>query len=826
MTEQRSYLPILLAGGMGTRLHPITADLPKPLIPVDGVPAICRILDTLDAIGYRKAVVTVRYLADEIISALGTRYRGISLSYSREDGTGRGTAGGVRAAWDVFGEGAAGALVISGDAVFTCDLDALTSLCKEKAADAVILCTRVSDPSAYGTVHTDGDGRITAFVEKPCVAEAVTDLVNTGIYCLSRAFLERIPTTGAPDFGTDVFGAALRRGDALYACRGEGYWCDIGSFSSYLACSRAISRGEIRTPHTAQMRQRAPQGTSDCSLGRKCTLGTGAFVRRSILFDNVHVGAGASVTGSILCRGVHIGDGAIVEEGCVLGSGATVGAGVHLGRRTHLAPGEAADTDTKLQRVGRTGSSGDPFASDDAARYLCDVGYLLSGTAVPEKRIVYALAYAAAELARRQGADLFVCAAEQSQTVRTAMHLLTGVLGRLDVGCVTVCDGVLALSAARMPHLRIRKTPGAGLYRIVLLTQGGIPAAAVFDSVGLSPDRAAERILDAAFSDALASPRLPFPSASTAPARLHTAYAAALLTDYCTQYARTPLPAGSADVTFSTGHSPQERLLAALLTKIGAREHPDAKIRFSVAAPGEAGADILCPLTATDLRAPGKTVCSHWTLTALLTAYRASAKYDVRTVPYPTARTGRYSGSSPSVPLSLPLCAPHTIPSDLRYTHTPTLPSHADERDAAVRARMLAAVEAEDAVLLARSIMYLLAAEGASLGTLTQQHGISPAACRRCIVTPQPSASPDAPILSLSSSLCRLSEAPDAAFSPATEGMVHHDRAGNAVRIVASRTGSFRIVADAFSAETAEALCGFARERLFAVLVSARQTES
>ena len=118
-----TILPILLAGGEGTRLRPITSDLPKPLIPVDGVPAICRILDTLAAIGAQRAVITVRYLADDIIRQLGTEYAGIRLCYANETATPRGTAGGVRDAWDRYASDKdTDALIISGDAVFTCDL--------------------------------------------------------------------------------------------------------------------------------------------------------------------------------------------------------------------------------------------------------------------------------------------------------------------------------------------------------------------------------------------------------------------------------------------------------------------------------------------------------------------------------------------------------------------------------------------------------------------------------------------------------------------------------------------------------------------------------
>ena len=199
-----TMLPILLAGGEGVRLRPITADLPKPLIPVDGVPAICRILDTLSALGADRAVITVRYRADDIIRLLGDSYAGIRLFYSREEQP-RGTAGGVRDAWDRYAaDSDIDALIISGDAVFTCDLAAFSAFHRDIGASASLLCVRVPDPGAFGTVISDSTGRITAFSEKPCAAETLSDTVNCGIYCMTRAFLEQIPTDGTPDFGIPV----------------------------------------------------------------------------------------------------------------------------------------------------------------------------------------------------------------------------------------------------------------------------------------------------------------------------------------------------------------------------------------------------------------------------------------------------------------------------------------------------------------------------------------------------------------------------------------------------------------------------------------------
>lgn len=813
-----TVLPILLAGGEGTRLRPITSDLPKPLIPVDGVPALCRILDTLSALGADRAVITVRYRADDIVSLLGGSYAGIRLFYAREDGAARGTAGAVRDAWARFSAPEdEDALVISGDAVFTCDLASFAAQHRTWQADASLLCVSVEDPGAFGIVITGEDSRIAAFAEKPCAAETLSDTVNTGIYCLRRTFLERIPTEGAPDFGADIFPQALTDGCALYGYAGDGYWCDIGSHHAYLRCSLDISAGRIPCVNTPRMHPVLPPHLTECSIGRECFIPSTASVRESILFDRVHIGRGASVSGSILCADVRVGNGVIIEPGCVLGRGCVIDDHMHLPRGTKLEPGSRPTSAV----YSRNTPADDAFS--DGARltpFLSDTGYRLSVGTYPVPETVLAFARALAAFAGKQNAALLICRSGDERALTGTEALLRAAFACMPdtdgSGDIFFADAVLPLSAARMPDLPLPSP----VYRIVLHLLRGCAAAAVFDPHGLYPTRTEERQLDACFAEALSAQHENLRRSSDADSRGVSAPSAPrtvrsdVLTDaYLARYGGTVHHHNTRLIlppfAFSCGKTPEERLLAALLSSMGGTETPDAPLQFSIAAPSEESADILCPLTVTEQNGTNTVTADHWTLITLLSAARDAQQG----IPYfPTPRT---TAPGDAVPLSLPVCAPLSLSCDLRYSHAP-----AGTKD--TPARLYAAMEGEDALLLARDTVCLMAAHGCSLSALLERFP----ACRpmhRRFGLAASHAEPGRP-LTLSADLGRLmrEKTEGTAFRPALEGVICQ-RSGGSVRIVATRDRNFRIVADAYTTEAADALFDYAKERLLCTLHSAKR---
>lgn len=827
-------LPILLAGGEGTRLRPITADLPKPLIPVDGVPAICRILDTLAALGARRAVITVRYRADDIIDKLGTEYKGIRLYYSNETDAPRGTAGGVRDAWDTYAARTdTDALIISGDAVFTCDLAAFFAFHKKTEADASLLCVSVSDPGAFGIVNTDGDGRITAFSEKPCAAETLSDTVNTGIYCLSRTFLETIPTDGAPDFGQDIFPQALGRGDALYAYESTDYWCDIGSFSAYLACSLSISAGQIPGVITPRTHPQLPPHISDCSVGRECFLPSTASVRGSILFDRVVLGHGASVSGSILCEGVSVGDRTVIEPGCVIGSGCHIGDNLHLPRGTRLEPGSILLNSPQTSH----GTRPDTYAVRDAfdggqmlSPYLTDIGYTLSVSSQPEPETAVAFARALAAFSAKKQCSLFLCRAEDTPALHSLLLLVTEALACMELSPDTVfCadDDVLPLSVARMPYLPLpQRSTDHRILRVVLLRRESIPCAAVFDDSGLYPTRQDERVLDTCFSDALSAqyrPRISEAHTVTAvPQSVYRIRTSDLTEAYLSRYAKGRLTApGTAPFSFSCGSTPVERLLSRLLCAMGGEESISAPVHFSIREPSEDSGDILCPLSVTDLRqiqTRGQAVgYTHWELLSRLIDRYHSTQPSAH---FPTPRN-----PNPAVtqqPLSIPVCAPLELGAEYRYSHAPSLSGHTPDDDPSHLSRRYAAMEAEDAVLLARGIACLLSGKEFPLDSCMQTADTAavPSAMFRYHGLAVSHTDHNRP-LTLNTNLSHLTRGDaSAVFRPAVEGVVHQ-RDNGTVRIVATRDHNFRIIADAHSAEAAEELFAFAKDRLLHAVHSA-----
>lgn len=293
---------VIMAGGKGSRLYPLTEKTPKPLLPINNIPNIIKILAEINKIGIKKAIVTTGYLGDEIKKSIGPAVYDVDVLYAREDKP-LGSAGGVKnASRQVDGD----LLVISGDAVFEGDLGNMIKRHYESGADVTVACTEVDDTSRFGVLVTDSDGRIVGFCEKPTAGECDSKLVNIGIYIISREIIDSLPFGEKLDFSLDVFPKIIKS-KRMMAWKSEDYWCDMGTPMSYLECNMRYSHGEN-------------------IIGRNCHISPEADIKGSVIFDGVTVEAGAVVRDSLICSGVHIGRGAGVSSGSVIGSLCTVGA--------------------------------------------------------------------------------------------------------------------------------------------------------------------------------------------------------------------------------------------------------------------------------------------------------------------------------------------------------------------------------------------------------------------------------------------------------------------------------------------------------------------
>ena len=225
---------VILAGGMGTRLRPVTGEHPKPMVRLLGRPVMEHIVELLRTCGYTEICAALHYRAGEIMAHFGDGSRfGVRMEYRIETEP-LGTAGSVKSCRNFYG--GEDFLVISGDAACDFDLAALMEEHREKGAAVTVALSAESVPLRYGLAVTDAQGEIRAFIEKPDWPRVVTDLVNTGIYVISPRVMELVPDQESCDFGKELFPLLLEKGEKLRGRVMDGYWTDIGTPQDYYRC--------------------------------------------------------------------------------------------------------------------------------------------------------------------------------------------------------------------------------------------------------------------------------------------------------------------------------------------------------------------------------------------------------------------------------------------------------------------------------------------------------------------------------------------------------------------------------------------------------------
>ncbi|HKZ63221.1 MAG TPA: NDP-sugar synthase [Thermoplasmata archaeon] len=302
---------IVLAGGEGQRLRPLTQSRPKPLLPVAGRPCVDFVLRSLVKSGVRELVITTAYMSDRLIQAIadGLGYDA-SIVYSFE-GTPAGTAGSVKRVANFIDD----TLVVAmGDVLVDLDVRPLIDFHRRRKSVATIALTEVEDPTEYGIVGLGRDGRIERFKEKPSREEAFSNLVNAGIYVLEPEVLDLIPEDRKFDFSKDVFPAILAKGLALHGMSIEGTWVDIGRPRDLIRASMEVLRREGREHHLLGVEPFGP-----AIVGKGLTLDTGVRLSGPLyLGSNVRIGRGAVVEGACLYDGVVVEPGATVRQSVVL----------------------------------------------------------------------------------------------------------------------------------------------------------------------------------------------------------------------------------------------------------------------------------------------------------------------------------------------------------------------------------------------------------------------------------------------------------------------------------------------------------------------------
>jgi mannose-1-phosphate guanylyltransferase len=312
---------LILAGGLGTRLRPLTFTRPKHLLPIANRPHIEHIFDLLLEHGVKEAVLLTSYLAETFEQTVRAgEARGILLEVTHEEEP-LGTAGAIKNAESLLGDEAF--LVFNGDILTDADLTSITGWHRDKSAEATIVLSPVENPSAFGVVPTDEDGRVLGFIEKPLRDEAPTNLINAGIYVFEPSVLERIPSGEVWSAERQLFPGLVDEGAALYATAIDSYWMDVGTPDKYLQANLDALAGRYRDPEIVDAGEgssllgegavvAADARISSACLGSRSEVGSKASIERSVTLPGVKIGKGARVVDSIIGERAEVRDGAEV----------------------------------------------------------------------------------------------------------------------------------------------------------------------------------------------------------------------------------------------------------------------------------------------------------------------------------------------------------------------------------------------------------------------------------------------------------------------------------------------------------------------------------
>lgn len=362
---------VIMAGGQGTRLRPLTSNQPKPMLPVVNRPMMEHIVKLLVRYGFEEMIVTLQFLPTLVSNYFGDGHEwGAKITYSTEF-VPLGTAGSVKHASrfldDTF-------LVISGDALTDIDLSKVIEFHRHNNAVATLALIRAVNPLEFGIVVTDADGHIERFLEKPNWGQVFSDTINTGIYVLEPKVLEFIPEGRSFDFSKDLFPYLLEKGYPIFGHVADGYWCDIGNFDQYISAHKDILDGKVMIdPPGFRLTENVWVGESveiapevelrgPVVLGDHCKVEKGAvvreytvlghnvvvkqdsFVHRAVIYDNSYIGDGCHLRGCVVGKNCDLKGNVRLEEGVVVGDECLIGENVLVNHDVKIYPFKTVET--------------------------------------------------------------------------------------------------------------------------------------------------------------------------------------------------------------------------------------------------------------------------------------------------------------------------------------------------------------------------------------------------------------------------------------------------------------------------------------------------
>ncbi len=503
-----------MAGGEGTRLRPMTANQPKPLLPVVNKPIMAHVLTLLRRHGFTETVVTVQFLASLVRNYFGDGDEfGMALDYATEESP-LGTAGSVKNAEDALRDSSF--LVISGDALTDVDLSAMVDFHRAKGALVTVGLKRMTNPLEFGIVITDDEGRIERFHEKPTWGQVFSDTVNTGIYVMDPEIFDHIAPKESVDFSADVFPALLATGGPLYGHVFDGYWEDVGTHESYLRVQAdvlnrdvdveidgfemspgvwvgegaevdpdAVLRGPLYIGDYAKVEAGA-ELREYTVLGSNVVVKEGAFLHRAVVHDNAFIGAGVNLRGCVIGKNTDIMRSARVEEGAIIGDECLVEEQAYVSHTVKVYPyktieaGAVVNTNVVWESRGQRSLFGSRGVSG-----------LVNVEITPELAVRLASAYATT---LKKGSVVTT----SRDASRAARALKRAVISALTASAIDVRD----LEVAPTPVTRFDVSVTEAVGGISLRTTHGDPQSldiVFFDATGADLSPAAQRKLERVF---------------------------------------------------------------------------------------------------------------------------------------------------------------------------------------------------------------------------------------------------------------------------------------------------------------------------------------
>ena len=443
----RKTKAVILAGGFGTRLRPLTYTTPKPLCRIMGESVIDRLLRLLFHAGINETIISTMYMPEAFNNIINSNNE-MKISIICET-TPLGSAGGVKyALLNSDTDDATDYIILSGDGIFDFDINNIISFHYNKNADVTIVSCPCQNPSEYGVILTDKDGKITSFSEKPSWSNIKSDMINTGIYVLKSDVINYIPDGRFFDISKDLFPFLMGIGKKLYSYESEGYWCDIGSLDAYYSCNIDALNGKIGktiisdSMHPCIIYDDSLNEIQKYCIGKHANINHSAIVGANCIIEDAVVENGAIIEGSIILKGAHISENSVIInsiicENVIIGKNCRIASGCVIGANTILKDNIMLDEYTKIlpNKTLERGSylTGTPIFENNFCSAYGECGYDVGKCEAPVDN----------EFVSRLGYAIGNALTDTSKTGRSSKNIKVGVMHNGESKCALTAEMIL-----------------------------------------------------------------------------------------------------------------------------------------------------------------------------------------------------------------------------------------------------------------------------------------------------------------------------------------------------------------------------------------------